>query len=212
MRKFFAFLILLLAILAELALVLLPTRFVLDGMGSTETLALVASPLMQASLLLAIIGALIGGVGVSFAAWQRGVWWLGPMLLPLFWPVTLRFGAATWPPLVYVVHAALGLGLGTICGTNCLNRLSPGMLRAALLCGESPFGVVLRVMLPVMAPGVLAGVLLASIGSVLLTLMEIQAPAPHEVAPFFREWPVAFWLPVASAFLISMIAWLLRRR
>jgi ABC-type spermidine/putrescine transport system permease subunit II len=216
MHTFLAILVLLAAMALQLGTALVSARFVLDGFGLPELLALLEDPVTLGALAACVGFALLGGLVVGVAAWRRGAGWLGPALLPLLWPVALRLGPDAPQTAVLACHAALGLGLGALCGTARLSRLSRGVLRAAWMCGVSPLGALRRVMLPVLVPGLLAGVLLAATGSLLLTLLRARPEASVDPA-LFAGFPAGIWRPVAGAVLVvavlsGLASWLLRER
>jgi ABC-type spermidine/putrescine transport system permease subunit II len=149
--------------------------------------------ILPAAILAAAACALSPGAMAAMALWRLRSAGLASGLLaaPLLIPVVLfHFGDDTQGRLgTLLSHASLGLALGAICGMACLAPLEIGVLRAAAMCGVSPWGALRRVVLPVMLPGLVAAVLLAitvpilaSIFRQALNLPELLIlPIPHVV-------------------------------
>lgn len=97
---------------------------------------------------------------------------LAPLLLPLALP---SFGGDRIGLLVALLrHASLGLALGTLCGVASLGWLDLGVLRAAAHSGVSPWGALRRVVLPAMAPGILASILLAAFAPLVMAIFRLS--------------------------------------
>lgn len=137
-----------------------------QSLGRTETLAVV----------LAVAAAMLPGTIAAMALWRtrRSGMSAALILSPLLLPMAL-FSFGDDPrghALFLLAHAGLGLGLGTLCGMACLAWLDLGVLRAAACSGVSPWGAMRRVVLPVMAPGILAASLLSAIMPVAMALLR----------------------------------------
>lgn len=124
----------------------------------------------------AVAAAIFPGTLTAMALWRMRLSGLacGLLLAPLLVPMALfSFGDGPSGHAIFLLaHASLGLGLGTLCGIACLAWLDLGVLRAAACSGVSPWGALRRVVLPVMAPGILASFLLAIIIPVTMALLR----------------------------------------
>ena len=198
MRRALAVSTLMLAILAQLGVALIAVQSLADGLVLADLLTLLHDPATLTALAAAAAAAILGALILAVAAWRRSAFWLGPLLLPLLWPVVLRMGPDTELLAITIAHAAIGLSLGAICGVLSLSRLTRNVMRAALLCGVSPFGAVRRVMLPVLAPGLLAGTLLAATVSLLLSFLRAQPDGAVD-ATMFVGISAAHWWPAGVA-------------
>jgi ABC-type Fe3+ transport system permease subunit len=126
----------------------------------------------------AVATAVLAGPIAAMALWRLRLAGIatGLLLAPLLLPLALpsfgdgRIGLA----VVLLSHASLGLALGTLCGMASLFWLDPGVLRAAAHSGLSPWGALVRVVLPVMAPGILASILLSAIVPLLLAMARLS--------------------------------------
>jgi ABC-type spermidine/putrescine transport system permease subunit II len=125
--------------------------------------------------LVAVLAALLLGTPAALALWRRQGWGMvaGLLLAPLLVQSWLMRNGL-------LGHASLGLGFGTACVLIGLAAVEPEMLRAAALCGLSPWRVYRRLVLPVAFPSVLAGLLLtatASLSASLAASLEALPPA-----------------------------------
>lgn len=122
---------------------------------------------------------------------------LAPLLLPLtVWGATA--GGPTGLGLLLIGHVSLGLAIGGGCGLVSLGQVDPGLLRAAASCGVTPGEAFRRVVLPLIAPGILAGLLLsvaASIGGSLILSYAGAVSWADIVAALAALWPMPQPLP-----------------
>lgn len=94
-----------------------------------------------------------------------------PMIVPhiiaavALYALSVRLGWVGQPLWIAAVHAALGLPVVVLVTGASLSQLDAGLERAALGLGASPSQVVLRVVLPLAAPGVASGALFAFLSS-----------------------------------------------
>jgi ABC-type spermidine/putrescine transport system permease subunit I len=142
---------------------------------------------------LAVASAILPGSLTALLLWRLLTLGIlaGLLLLPLLVPVTLLtpFSDTSSELLLLIAHAGLGLAFGTACGLLSLLGVEPGVLRAAACCGVSPASAVRRLLLPMMAPGILAGLVLAataSAGSSIVQALQgipISLVAIHAVPP-----------------------------
>jgi putative spermidine/putrescine transport system permease protein len=149
--------------------------------------------------------AVVLGSAAAVALWRlqlRGIT-IGVILAPLLLPIAAlaQGGHAQAQMLVLAGHASLGLAFGTGCSFARLAHVDRGVLRAAMCCGVSPLGTVRLVLLPLMAPGIWAGALLAALGSLGLSLATLihGTPAPLTAMPVM---PPAFWLTITGSGLL----------
>lgn len=123
--------------------------------------------IVKPAIAIAVAAATLPGTLAAMALWRMRLSGLaaGLLLAPLVLPMALfSFGDGSNGQVAFLLaHAGLGLGIGTLCGIACLAWLDLGVLRAAACSGVSPWGALRRVVLPVMAPGILAAALLSAI-------------------------------------------------
>jgi ABC-type spermidine/putrescine transport system permease subunit II len=162
----------------------------------------------------AISAAVVLGPVAAVAMWRLHVSGLaaGLLVAPLLVPLGLLASPMGLGLGVTVAsHASVGLALGALCGVASLAWLDLGVLRAAACSGVSPWGAVRRVVLPVMAPGILASALLAGAVSVVFGLTRVALAVPDfaMIAPVRLVWLAALGCAVllcaiAAAGLILM--------
>lgn len=171
------------------------------------------------AIAVAATAAILPGTLAAMALWRMRLSGLaaGFLLAPLLLPMALfSFGDDASGQVAFLLaHAALGMGLGTLCGIACLAWLDLGVLRAAACCGVSPWGALRRVVLPVMAPGILAAALLAATIS-LGAAMTRAGLGLHTLAVALPPHPkillmAAAGLAVVLAAVTSVVLVLLRR-
>jgi ABC-type spermidine/putrescine transport system permease subunit II len=167
----------------------------------------------------AVAAAILPGTLAAMALWRMRLSGLaaGLLLAPLLLPIAL-FGFDDGPralTIFLLAHAGLGLGLGTLCGIACLAWLDLGVLNAAACSGVSPWGTMRRVVLPVMAPGILAATLLAATIPLALAMLRtalglhalvIALPAQPKIIAL-----AAIGLAITLTAIASAAAILLRR-
>ncbi len=216
MPSFLAILSLVLAGAAQIGTALITSQAMLDGLVAQDVLAVLIEPQTLQALACASIAAAFGALVVAVAAWQRRAVWLGPMLLPLLWPVALRLGPDTVALAISLLHASIGISLGTLCGAWRLGRLTPGMLHAAQMCGVSAFGSYWRVIVPMLLPGLLAAVALATLTSLLLSFLRVQADGAVDFVNVAAITPNGWLMPgigvLAMVVLSGGVLSLLRKR
>lgn len=215
LRTSLAWLLLALLGLFQILALTLPPALLLGGHGPGALPALAhqigggtALPVLDA----AIAAAIVPGTLAAMALWRLRVWGLAASLLlaPLLLPMALL--AATDGPAglaaAVIAHASLGLGIGVGCGLGSLAGLDRGVLRAAACCGVSPLGMIWRVVLPVMAPGMLAAILLSALASLGTSLVGLLHGRIDDIA-LLTTLPPATWLAASgSAALVCAIAWI----
>lgn len=162
--------------------------------------AILAGTTLLPALAAAVVSAVGAGTLAAVALWRLRLWGLaaGLLLAPLLVPTVSLAGPDTPIALALLLarHASLGLAFGAGCGLVRLIDVDLGVLRAAACCGVSPAGTLRRVVLPIMAPGILAACLLSAAASVLLSItLRLPALDPsvlHAMAG-------AAWLPAVGA-------------
>lgn len=226
MRTLFAWLILIIATTLQLAVVVVAIGPSLADLGAPlrgfqqilqDPLTAMPDVKTQAvAILVALAATLFGGGLVAVAQWRRSPLWLGAMMAPLLLPVSIVLtpqAAAPWLDLVS--QAALGLGVGALCGAISLGRLAPGAMRAAMCCGVSPLGALFRVMLPGLAPGLLAGSVFTILASLAGNLLQAHPGTPLDPALLPNLSPDQMLPTAASAAGLALLAgfavWLIRR-
>lgn len=208
-----------LALLQAICLIVAVARSLAsDGAPTLQSLLTgLATPEVILAVAVAAASSLIPGSLAALALWRRRHWGLAAGLLIA--PALLPLGAlAPGPGLAALLtrtagHASLGLAIGTGCGLIALARADIGVLRAAAACGVSPLGTLWRVMLPLMAPGIAAGVLLSATASAAIGLIGRLPAAPAGILAI----PAVAWLAAAGIALLltavtSASVILLRRR
>lgn len=174
-----------------------------------ETLSAGTLPI---AMTVAAATALLAGPLAAMALWRlrlRGIvagLLLAPLLLPLALP---SFGDDPMGRALFLLdHASLGLALGTLCGVIRLGQLDLGVLRAAAHCGASPFGAMHRVVLPVMAPGILVSVLLSALVPLLLAVVRLSfgVDIVALVAPAAADLKVALLAACGATVLLAALA------
>jgi ABC-type sulfate transport system permease component len=182
-RGVFLFLWLLLMACLQLALVALPAGLILADRPQPDwpqLWTLLQQSRAPLAALVAMLAALGPGTLAALALWRRRRLGLrgGLLLTPVLMPVALLAGGDTL--LRLAGHAGLGLALGAICGFIGLSTVDPALLRAAASCGLSPPRAWRAVLLPLAGPGVLAGLVLANVASLALSLVAAAPPLPLE--------------------------------
>ncbi len=226
LRTILAWLILIAAAIGQLlvvTIVLGPSLAGIEGVVSTlQQLAddpFTAMPEVKTqavALLVAVAASLFGGGLVAVAQWRRSPIWLGAMMAPLLLPMALFLGPEIGSPLLTLAaHGALGVAIGTLCGAISLGRLPSGAMLAAMCCGVSPLGALFRVMLPALAPGLLAGSVLTAIASGTVMLLRARPAGPLDPALLLTLPPDLLLPMVGAAAGIALLAgfatWLIRR-
>ena len=180
-----------------------------QSLGGPEALAIASS----------VAAAILPGTLSAMALWRMRLSGLaaGLLLAPLLLPIAL-FSLGDDPNgvrMALLAHTSLGLGLGTLCGIACLAWLDLGVLNASACSGVSPWGTMRRVVLPVMAPGILAATLLAAIIPIALAMLR-TALGLHAVVIALPAQPkiialAAIGLAIVLTAIASAVAILLRR-
>ncbi len=133
---------------------------------------------------------------------------LAPLLVPIAW---LAMDGSAGVIVMLAAHASLGLATGTVCGMISLAGIDLGVLRAAACCGVSPSGVVRRVMLPMMAPGILASALLATLLTVAMALTKHGTAIAATLPMAGTSWLAAAGIAVLVCALSGLTLLLVRR-
>ncbi len=160
----------------QLAVVALPAGVIVAGRQGAGVWAvldrLVMGPAPLAALV-AVLAALGPGTLAALALWrlERLDLWAGVLVTPLLVPAAL-LGGSSEMGMRLALHASIGLAIGALCGVIGLGGVDKGLLRVAASCGVSPARRFLRVLLPLAAPGVLAGLVLANVASVAVSLVS----------------------------------------
>ncbi len=133
---------------------------------------------LPVAIAVAVGAAVLAGPLAAMALWRLRLAGIatGLLLAPLLLPLALpSFGdGRTGIAVLLLSHASLGLALGTLCGVASLGWLDLGVLRAAAHSGVSPWGALRRVVLPVMAPGIFASILLSAVVPLLLAMVRLS--------------------------------------
>jgi len=165
----------------QAAVVAVPAVLILCGwqhsswMGLWDEMVAGSAPL---AAMVAVVAALGPGSLVALALWRQRLGLVAGLLVtPLLMPVALLGSGENWAILL-AGHASVGLALGALCGFIGLCGVDPRLLRAAASCGVSPGRAWIRVLLPLAAPGVLAGVVLANVASMALSLVGVAMRHP----------------------------------
>jgi ABC-type spermidine/putrescine transport system permease subunit II len=166
----------------QVALVALPAGMILAAHPGATAMVLWTRLLSDGAplaALVAVLSALGPGTLAALALWRRQSLGLasGLLLAPLLVPVGLLGGSRDLAVLL-AGHAGVGLAIGSLCGVIGLGGVDRAVLRAAASCGLSPVRIWVRVLLPLAAPGVLAGMVLANVASVALSVVSVALAAP----------------------------------
>ena len=154
---------------------------------------------------------------------------ISPMITPVIISATgmfffySRIGLGQTHLGLILAHATLGIPFVVITVTAALAGYDRNLSRAAASLGASPFAVVRRVQLPLIAPGVVSGALFAFATSfdevvVVLFMASVeQRTIPRQMWAGIREQispailAVATFLVVLAALLLAVVAWLRKR-
>jgi putative spermidine/putrescine transport system permease protein len=151
---------------------------------------------------LSVVGSLVGGLGLAVAVTRfhfRGRTFLsGAVLLPLFVPAVV-LGMGLLPLLartelrgtvaaLAAAHSLVSLPVVFLLLRSALTQADPDLERAARGLGAGPWGAFRRVTLPLIAPAVLAGAVVALILSVNEFTVSLFLGTPR-----VRTVPAALW-------------------
>jgi ABC-type spermidine/putrescine transport system permease subunit II len=181
-----------LALAVPVAFLLARPEYTLDGIG--RLLLAGDAPL---ALGLSVASAIVFGSIAALLLWRLRTWGIlaGLLLLPLLLPVALLtpYSDTSSELLLLMAHASQGFAFGTACGLLSLLGVEPAVLRAAACCGVSPAGALQRLLLPMMAPGILAGIVLAATASAGSSIVQALQGIPISLVAFHTV-PPPIWL------------------
>lgn len=146
------------------------------------------------------------GLPAAIALWRwrsQGVilsMLLAPILLPAGVPADTDDTIAGLA-MQLTTHASLGIAFGTLCCLIALRGVDRGLLAASASAGVGRLGTYRRIVLPLAAPGVVAGVLLAGAGSMTISIVAIAKGPPAGLAGLTDLGP-SQWLAVAGVALL----------
>jgi ABC-type spermidine/putrescine transport system permease subunit II len=175
--------------LVQITVLTLPAALVLaDRPASAWTLMWTQATAGTAVLCnaVAVAAVLVLGLPASLALWRwhsQGVF-LAVLLAPLLLPAGLLADSETTTiglAVLLAAHCSLGIAFGTGCGLVALLGVDRDLLRASASAGIGRFGTYRRVVLPLIAPGILAGVLLAGASSMAMSLVAIAKGPPAAI-------------------------------
>ena len=154
---------------------------------------------------LSVASAIVPGSIAALLLWRLRTWGIlaGLLLLPLLVPTTLLtpYSDTSSELLLLITHAGQGLAFGTACGLLSLLGVEPGVLRAAACCGVSPASALRRLLLPMMAPGILAGIMLAATASAGSSIVQALQGIPMSLLTF-QTVPPPIWLAAGGLALL----------
>jgi ABC-type spermidine/putrescine transport system permease subunit II len=189
-----AMLLLVALAVVQFAVLTMPAMLVLAARPASEWAGLwsqaVSATVVECNAI-AVVTSVLLGLPAALAAWRwRGLWVLVSLLVaPVLVPVALLAGTELTSQgltVLLVSHASLGLALGCGCALVALQGVEPGLLEAAACAGVGPLAAGRRVVLPLIAPGILAGVLLSGASSMMLSLVSIAMGPPAGYAALSR--------------------------
>jgi putative spermidine/putrescine transport system permease protein len=204
-RRILAGLLILIVLgLAQAVALTVPTALLLAKLGASGLEPMARAMLFGTApiaLAAAVAAAAVPGTLVALALWRLRYWGLtaGLLLAPVLMPIALLAPGAGPANLAIQLagHASLGLGLGACCGLLGLLSVDRGVLRAAQCCRVSKLGAVRRVLLPLMAPGISAGLLLAAVASLATSLVQQIQGTPATLMAL-ASLPGPVWLAAAG--------------
>jgi ABC-type spermidine/putrescine transport system permease subunit II len=189
-----------LALAVPVAMLLARPAHTLDSIG--RLLLAGDAPL---ALGLSVASAIVLGSSAALLLWRLRTWGIlaGLLLVPLLVPVALLtpYSDTSSALLLLMAHASQGLAFGTACGLLSLLGVEPGVLRAAACCGVSPAGALRRLLLPMMAPGILAGIVLAATSSAGSSIVQALQGIPISLVAF-QTVPPPIWLAAGGLALL----------
>ena len=187
---------------------------------------------VSATVLATALGTL-AALGLTSPAMPARRFVTGLLISPMITPVIIsatgmfffysRIGLAQTHLGLILAHATLGIPFVVITVTAALASYDRNLNRAAASLGASPFAVVRRVQLPLIAPGVISGALFAFATSfdevvVVLFMASVeQRTIPRQMWAGIREQispailAVATFLVVFAVLLLAVVAWLRKR-
>ena len=187
---------------------------------------------VSATVLATALGTL-AALGLTNPAMPARRFVTGLLISPMITPVIIsatgmfffysRIGLAQTHLGLILAHATLGIPFVVITVTAALASYDRNLNRAAASLGASPFAVVRRVQLPLIAPGVISGALFAFATSfdevvVVLFMASVeQRTIPRQMWAGIREQispailAVATFLVVFAVLLLAVVAWLRKR-
>ncbi|MCY3809259.1 MAG: ABC transporter permease [Gemmatimonadetes bacterium] len=187
---------------------------------------------VSATVLATALGTL-AALGLASPAMPARRFVTGLLISPMITPVIIsatgmfffysRIGLGQTYLGLILAHATLGIPFVVITVTAALAGYDRNLNRAAASLGASPFAVVRRVQLPLIAPGVISGALFAfatSFDEVVVVLFMAgveQRTIPRQMWAGIREQispailAVATFLVVFAVLLLAVVAWLRKR-
>ena len=188
---------------------------------------------VSATVLATALGTL-AALGLASPAMPARRFVTGLLISPMITPVIIsatgmfffysRIGLGQTRLGLILAHATLGIPFVVITVTAALAGYDRNLNRAAASLGASPFAVVRRVQLPLIAPGVISGALFAFATSfdevvVVLFMASVeQRTIPRQMWAGIREQispailAVATFLVVFAVLLLAVVAWLRKRK
>jgi putative spermidine/putrescine transport system permease protein len=169
----------------QVAVVALPAGMIMAARPTGAAMALWDALVSGGAPLSAVVavGAALGpGTLAALGLWRWHGLGLaaGLLMAPLLVPMALLGGTDGFA-LRLVGHGSVGLAIGAVCGFIGLSLVDRALLRVAASCGLSPVRTWLRVLVPLAAPGVLAGMVLANVASVSLSVVSVALVSPRSV-------------------------------
>lgn len=187
---------------------------------------------VSATVIATVLGTL-AALGLTSPAMPARRFATGLLISPMITPVIIsatgmfffysKIGLGQTHLGLILAHATLGIPFVVITVTAALAGYDRNLNRAAASLGASPFAVVRRVQLPLIAPGVISGALFAFATSfdevvVVLFMASVeQRTIPRQMWAGIREQispailAVATFLVVFAVLLLAVVAWLRKR-
>lgn len=197
--------------LAQCAVLTVPALLVLASRPASDWTGLwsqAVSGIVVACNAASVVSSVLLGLPTALAAWRwRAPWGMVALVVaPVLVPVALLAGtdlSAQGLMVLLVSHASLGLALGCGCALVALQGVDLALLEAAACARVGPLGACWRVVLPLIAPGIVAGVLLSGACSMTLSLVGVAMGRPAAFAAL-AGLPAS---PVLAVIGIALVLW-----